>query len=205
MMIQPYIYLASQSPRRRELLKQIGVNFKTLLLRNDSRRTVDADETSFEAESPVEYVQRICRAKAVAAWDSLCFRNLPHAPVLAADTTVALDDKIIGKPRDRAEAFNILRLLSGRQHLVLTAVAVILDEKIELRLSSTTVTFAALSDERIHRYILSDEAHDKAGAYAIQGMAGAFVQHIEGSYSGVVGLPLYETSELLHSFGYPAT
>jgi len=150
MMIQPYIYLASQSPRRRELLKQIGVNFKTLLLRNDSRRTLDADETAFDSELPVDYVQRICRAKAVAAWGSLCFRNLPHAPVLAADTTVALDNKIIGKPRDRAEALDILRLLSGRQHLVLTAVAVMLDEKIELRLSTTRVTFAELSDERIN-------------------------------------------------------
>jgi len=186
------------------MLKQIGVNFKTLLLRNDPRRMQDVDETPLKPELPVEYVQRICRAKAVAAWDSVLFRNLPQAPVLAADTTVALGDKIIGKPCDRADAFNILRLLSGRQHQVLTAVAVMLDERIELRLSTTQVTFAQLADDRIHRYILSDEAHDKAGAYAIQGMAGAFIERIEGSYSGVVGLPLYETAELLHSFGYPA-
>lgn len=204
-MIQPYIYLASQSPRRRELLKQIGVNFKTLLLRNDLRRSADVDETPFQLEAPVDYVQRVCRAKTVAAWESICFRNLPYAPVLAADTTIALDDKIIGKPGNRADAFNILRALSGRQHQVLTAVAVMLDERIELRMSTTQVTFADLADERIHRYILCNEAHDKAGAYAIQGLAGAFVQRIEGSYSGVVGLPLYETAELLHSFGYPAS
>lgn len=205
MMIQPYIYLASQSPRRRELLKQIGVNFKTLLLRNDPRRMLDVDETPSHLEAPLDYVQRICRAKAVAAWESVCFRNLPYAPVLAADTSVALDDIIIGKPRDRADAFNILHSLSGRQHQVYTAVAIMLDSRIELRLSTTLVTFAELGDERIHRYILSDEAHDKAGAYAIQGMAGAFVQRIEGSYSGVVGLPLYETAELLNSFGYSAS
>ena len=204
MTIQPHIYLASQSPRRRELLKQIGVQFKTLLLRNDPRRSVDVDEMPFKDELPVDYVQRICSAKVTAAWDSLCFRKLPHAPVLVADTTIALDDKIIGKPHDRTDAYNILRALSGRQHLVLTAVAVMLEEKIELRLSTTQVTFTELADERIHRYILSDEAHDKAGAYAIQGMAGAFVQCLEGSYSGVVGLPLFETAELLQSFGYHA-
>jgi len=202
MKIEPYIYLASQSPRRRELLKQIGVNFKTLLLRNDPRRTPDVDETPARLEPPVDYVQRVCRAKASAAWESLCFRNLPHAPVLAADTIIALDDKIIGKPLNRAEAFNIMRLLSGRQHQVLTAVAVMLDEKLELRLSITGVTFAALGEERIHRYIMTGEGHDKAGAYAIQGLASAFVQRIEGSYSGVVGLPLYETAELLNTFGY---
>ena len=204
MKIQPYIYLASQSPRRRDLLKQIGINFQILLLRDQPRRISDVDETPLPNEIATDYVQRICRAKALAAWNSVLFRNLPQAPVLAADTIVALDNIIIGKPRDRKDAAVILRLLSGRKHQVFSAVAVILHERIELRLSTTEVTFVELSDERIQRYILSNEALDKAGAYGIQGIAGAFVQRIEGSYSGVVGLPLFETAELLQSFGYPA-
>jgi septum formation protein len=201
--IHPRIYLASQSPRRRELLKQIGVNFEMLLLRNDPRRKIDVDETPEENEVPVDYVQRICRTKATVGWDAQSFRNLPPCPVLAADTTVTLDNKIIGKPRDREDAIAMLRQLSGRKHQVLSAVAVAFGERIETQLSATTVTFSALSEERIHRYILANESHDKAGAYGIQGQAGAFVQHIEGSYSGVMGLPLYETAELLRSFGQP--
>lgn len=204
MITRPHIYLASQSPRRRELLKQIGVNFEMLLLRNDPRRDVSVDETPEQNEAPVDYVQRICRAKAAAAWDVLQFRNLPPFPVLAADTTVTLDNKIIGKPRDREEAKAILRELSGRQHQVLSAVAMAFEERLELRLSTTTVTFAKLDEERIRRYLLTNEAHDKAGAYGIQGYAGAFIERIEGSYSGVMGLPLWETVELLRSFGYPA-
>ena len=202
MKIKPYIYLASQSPRRRDLLKQIGVRFQILLLRVDQRRTPDVDESPRANETAADYVQRICRAKALAAWETLLMRNMPHAPVLAADTAIALDDKVIGKPRDKKDAAAILRSLSGRKHQVYTAVAVILHERLELRLSVTELTFAELSDERIQRYLLANEAHDKAGAYAIQGIAGAFVQRIEGSYSGVVGLPLHETAELLHSFGY---
>ncbi|KAF0206536.1 MAG: septum formation [Gallionellaceae bacterium] len=198
------IYLCSQSPRRRELLKQIGVNYEMLLLRNDPRRNVSVDETPAENEIPVDYVQRICRAKAVAGWDAMLYRNLPPFPVLAADTTVTIDDKIIGKPRDNADAADILRSLSGRQHQVLTAVAVCFEERTEMRLSTTNVTFARLDDERIRRYLLSNEAHDKAGAYGIQGYAGAFVERIEGSYTGVMGLPLSETVELLRMFGYPA-
>lgn len=198
------IYLCSQSPRRRELLKQIGVNYEMLLLRSDPRRNVSVDETPKEDEIPVEYVQRICLAKAVAGWDALLYRNLPPLPVLAADTTVTIDDKIIGKPRDNADAAEILRALSGRQHQVLTAVAVCFEERTEMRLSTTNVTFAQLDEERIHRYLLSNEAHDKAGAYGIQGYAGAFVERIEGSYTGVMGLPLFETVELLRIYGYPA-
>jgi septum formation protein len=201
MINQSYIYLASQSPRRRELLHQIGVRFETLLLRNDARRIVGVDETPLPAEAPVDYVQRICLAKAEAAWEAILFRNLRKMPVLAADTTVAIDNQIIGKPRDREEAFLMLRQLSGREHLVYTSVAVKLNERIESRLSTTAVTFAELSEERIRRYVAGAEAHDKAGAYAIQGLAGAFVQRISGSYSGVVGLPLFETTQLLNSFG----
>jgi len=201
---QPRIYLCSQSPRRRELLKQIGVNYEMLLLRSDPRRNVCVDETPKENEDPVEYVQRICHAKAAAGWDAMLYRNLPPFPVLAADTTVTLDGKIIGKPRDNTHAAEILRTLSGRQHQVLTAVAVSFEERVEMRLSSTTVTFAKLDEERIHRYLLTNEAHDKAGAYGIQGHAGAFVERIDGSYTGVMGLPLSETVELLRMFGYPA-
>lgn len=204
MTMQPQIYLASQSPRRRDLLKQIGIRFQILLMRDDPRRLPDIDESPLQVEMPADYVQRICQAKAHAAWNSVLHRNLPKFPVLSADTTVTVDRKIIGKPRDRADATAMLHLLSGRKHQVLSAVAVMLDERLEMRLSTTEVTFATLSDERIQHYLNSDEAHDKAGAYGIQGIAGAFVQRIEGSYSGVVGLPLYETTELLQSFGYPA-
>jgi septum formation protein len=201
--IQPRIYLASQSPRRRELLKQIGVNFEMLLLRNDPRRKIDVDETPEENEAPVDYVQRICRAKAAAGWNAQTFRILAPCPVLAADTTVTLDNKILGKPRDREDAIAMLRRLSGRQHRVLSAVTIAFGERMETQLSTTTVTFTALSEERINRYVHTNESHDKAGAYGIQGQAGAFVQRIEGSYSGVMGLPLYETAELLRSFGQP--
>ncbi len=200
----PRIYLASQSPRRRELLKQIGVNFEILLLRSDPRREVCVDETPEENEDPALYVQRICRLKAQAGWETRAFRDLPPFPILAADTTVTIDDKIIGKPRDKVHAAEILHTLSGRQHLVLTAVAMSFEDKFDMRLSSTTVTFAKLDEERIHHYLLSNEAHDKAGAYGIQGQAGAFVERIEGSYTGVMGLPLFETVELLKKFGYPA-
>ena len=198
------IYLASQSPRRRELLKQIGIHYDMLLLRSDSRRKVSVDETPHAGEIPLDYVQRICRDKARAGWETLMFRNLPLLPVLAADTTVTLDGKIIGKPDDNEHAAEILRMLSGKQHQVLTAVAVAFGERIEMRLSTTTIAFDTLSEERIRRYLLTGEAHDKAGAYGIQGHAGAFVKHIEGSYTGVMGLPLFETVELLKLFGYPA-
>lgn len=198
------IYLASQSPRRRELLKQIGVRYEILLLRSDPRREAGVDETPHDGEPPVDYVQRVCREKARAGWDALMLRNLPPLPVLAADTTVTLDGKIIGKPDNHEHAAEILRMLSGTQHQVLTAVAMAFEERLDMRLSETTITFDTLSEERIHRYLLTNEAHDKAGAYGIQGHAGAFVKRIEGSYTGVMGLPLYETVELLKLFGYPA-
>ena len=203
MIIQPRIYLASQSPRRRELLKQIGVNFEMLLPRFDPRRKLDTDETPLLDEVPEDYVQRICQAKADSGWKALQLRNLPSFPVLAADTTVILDGKIIGKPTGREQAADTLRALSGRQHRVLSAVAIVFEKRIEMRLSVSKITFATLSEERIRRYILTNEPLDKAGAYAIQGYAAAFVQQIEGSYSGVMGLPLFETAELLQVFGYP--
>jgi septum formation protein len=198
------IYLASQSPRRRELLKQIGIHYDMLLLRSDPRRKVSVDETPHDGEMPLDYVQRVCRDKARAGWETLKLRNLPLLPVLAADTTVTLDGRIIGKPDDNEHAAEILRMLSGTQHQVLTAVAMAFGERLEIRLSTTTIVFDTLNEERIRRYLLTGEAHDKAGAYGIQGHAGAFVKRIEGSYTGVMGLPLFETVELLKLFGYPA-
>jgi septum formation protein len=199
------IYLASQSPRRRELLKQIGVRFDPLLLRNDPRRGVQVDETPQEGELPVDYVQRICREKAEAGWEALMLRKLRIHPVLAADTTVTVNGKIIGKPDNNEHALQILSELSGTSHQVLTAVAIAFENRLEMRLSTTNITFAELSEARIRRYLLTGEAHDKAGAYGIQGPAGAFVKHIEGSYTGVMGLPLFETVELLQSFGVTTT
>ncbi len=203
MVIQPRIYLASQSPRRRDLLKQIGVHFEMLLPRFDPCRTLDMDETPLKDELPEAYVRRICQEKADAGWSALKFRNLPLFPVLAADTSVILDGKIIGKPHGREQAAATLRALSGRQHQVLSAVAVIFEARLEMRLSVSKVTFATLSEARIQHYLLTNEPLDKAGAYAIQGYAAAFIQQLEGSYSGVMGLPLFETAELLQTFGYP--
>lgn len=201
--VTPRIYLASQSPRRRELLKQIGINVELLLLRADPRRPVDVDETPHDGEQPDVYVQRLSQAKAEAGWNALAFRNRPPFPVLAADTTVSIDGKILGKPRDHADAADMLRQLSGREHEVLTSVSVAFEDQIETRLSTTRITFAELSPQRIHHYVITNEPLDKAGAYGIQGRAGSFVKHLEGSYTGVVGLPLAETVELLEFFGYP--
>jgi len=201
MMQSNKIYLASQSPRRRELLKQIGVHFEPLLLRTELIRGADVDESPLENEPPAIYVQRVCLAKAEAAQRALQMRNLPVHPILTADTTVALGQQILGKPRDHNHAAEILHSLAGKQHQVLTAVAVILGEHCESRLSTTTVYFSPLTEAQIDHYLLSNEAHDKAGAYGIQGRAGAFVERIEGSYTGVMGLPLYETVELLRIFG----
>jgi len=200
--IQPRIYLASQSPRRRELLKQIGVNFETLLLRTDPRRATDVDETPHANESPDSYVRRVCQVKAEMANMVLQLRNLPLYPVLAADTTVTLDGKILGKPEHAGQAAEMLRQLSGREHQVFSAVAIAQGKHIEVALSVSTVRFATLSEERINRYLLTNEYADKAGGYAIQGYAAAFIEHISGSYSGVMGLPLFETARLLQHFGY---
>ncbi len=202
--IKPRIYLASQSPRRRELLKQIGINFELLLLRADPRRNVDVDETPIGDEKPEDYVQRVSRAKAEAGFRVLRLRNLPPFPVLAADTTVTIDGKILGKPDNDEHAAEMLARLSGREHQVHSAVAIATDEHVEVALSTSTVRFTALSEERIRRYLLTHEYRDKAGGYGIQGFAGAFIEHISGSYSGVMGLPLFETVQLLQRFDYPA-
>jgi septum formation protein len=200
---QPRIWLASQSPRRRELLNQVGVHFEVLLLRNDPLRQIDVDEVVLQNETAEVYVERVCREKAQAAWQAVILRNLSPSPVLTADTIVTVEGRIMGKPRDNLHATEMLLNLSGRQHQVLTAIGVGFGNRFEYRVSTSTITFAQLSEERISRYLLSGEARDKAGAYGIQGQASAFVERLEGSYSGVVGLPLFETVELLNSFGVP--
>ncbi|HEX2651280.1 MAG TPA: Maf family protein [Burkholderiales bacterium] len=191
------IYLASRSPRRRELLAQIGVRFHLLLFRDQPHSDPDLDETVLSGESPAAYVERVARAKAQAGWQRVGQRNLPRAPVLAADTTVALAGRILGKPVDRKEAAGMLGELSGKRHEVLTAVVVKHESQVEAAVSISEVTFKALSPEEIRRYLASGEADDKAGAYGIQGRAAVFVAELKGSFSGVMGLPLYETAQLL--------
>ena len=199
------IYLASRSPRRRDLLKQIGVPFELLLLREDLRRGADVDETPLPEESPGVYVLRVAGAKANMAVRQIALRGLPQKPVLAADTTVVFDGAVLGKPEDAEHATRILRALSGREHQVLTAVAVALRDRVETQISVSSVWFRELSDADIRRYCATGEPLDKAGAYGIQGRAGAFVTRIAGSYSGIMGLPLAETAELLERFEIPFT
>jgi septum formation protein len=191
------IYLASRSPRRRELLSQIGVRYHLLLFRERLGERPEVDEALLEGESAAAYVERMARAKAEAGWNRMLQRNLPHAPVLAADTTVALGGRILGKPRDRAEAAQMLGALSGERHEVLTGVALKNHDLIEFALSISEVLLRKMSPEEIAQYVASGEGDDKAGAYAIQGRAARFIVELRGSYSGVMGLPLYETSLLL--------
>lgn len=191
------IYLASRSPRRRDLLNQIGIRFSQLFLRMQPESDPDTNEDPRGGERPEAYVERLARAKALAGWNRIRQRQLPRAPVLAADTTVALENRIFGKPADRREAAQMLGALGGRWHDVYTAIVLRYDERIESALSRTLVQFRALDDDEIARYIATGEADDKAGAYGIQGRAAQFVIEIRGSYSGVMGLPLYETAELL--------
>jgi len=196
------IFLASRSPRRRELLAQIGVRFEPLLFREGTRQDTDTDEAVQPGERPGDYVRRVTRLKAHAAWQRVTMRRgLQRKPVLTADTTVALGLEILGKPADRDDAARMLRLLSGTHHRVLTAVALAFEGREELVVSESLVTFSALDDERIGAYVKSGEPFDKAGGYGIQGRAAAFIERLEGSYTGVMGLPLFETAELLRKFG----
>jgi len=199
----PRIYLASRSPRRRELLSQLGIQFETLLFRSGGRVDDATDETPHPGEEPLAYVQRVARAKAEHGWQSIGWRHLRPQPVLSADTTLEFEGEIIGKPVDAADAENILGRLSGRTHRVLTAVTVCVDTRVETALSVSEVRFATLDPADIRRYVASGEPMDKAGAYGIQGRAGMFVEHLAGSYTGVMGLPLFETAQLLRRFGYP--
>lgn len=186
-----FVYLASASPRRRELLRQIGVRFETL--------PANVDEARFAGETPAQYALRLALAKAAAAER----RSGAAAPVLAADTAVVLDDRILGKPADAMAAERMLAALSGRTHRVLTAVAVRGGGRIETRLSASDVRLRATTLAERRAYCASGEPLDKAGGYGIQGLAAVFIEHLSGSYSGVMGLPLYETAELLGSFGVP--
>ena len=195
------IYLASRSPRRRELLGHIGVKFHLLLFRNRPGAAPDIDESPQPGEDPRDYVMRLARAKAAVGWKRMLERNLPRAPVLAADTTVALEGRIFGKPQDRADAEQMLAALSGKRHEVLTAVALQFDDEVEAALSVSDVQFRELAQDEIRAYVATGESDDKAGAYAIQGRAALFVAEIRGSQSGIVGLPLYETAQLLQKMG----
>jgi septum formation protein len=202
-MAEKSIYLASRSPRRRDLLRQIGVAFELVLLREAPRYPADFDETPLADEVPDDYVLRMAREKAQAAVTTLRTRRLALRPVLAADTTVVCDETILGKPADSADAVRMLGLLAGRMHRVLTAVAVagVGDDVAQVRVSESRVWFRTLAADEIRRYVASGETVDKAGAYAVQGRAAAFITRIEGSYSGIMGLPLAETADLLRSHG----
>jgi len=187
------IYLASKSPRRRQLLEQIGVRFELV--------DADVDESAFPIEAPQEFVLTLARAKVMAANEHLTSENLPLKPVLGADTCVVIDDEILGKPNNKGEAIRMLTRLSGTTHSVYTGVALYHDGKMNTQISHSSVTFAVLQSEQIEQYWASSEPTDKAGAYAIQGRAATFITQMNGSYSGVVGLPLYETTQLLAAAG----
>jgi septum formation protein len=195
------IYLASKSPRRRELLRQIGVNFELLMLREDSVRGPDVSEIPLPDEVPERYVERVTREKALAAQQIMLLRRLPVRPVLTADTTVTIDGRILGKPADMAEAVSMLQLLSGRTHQVLTSVAIHHDDQTWQTIQRSDVSFAKMPDHLIESYCTLQEPYDKAGAYAVQGQAAMFIQNIVGSYSGIMGLPLFETAQLLQQAG----
>ena len=184
------VCLASASPRRRALLEQIGVPH--------TLASADIDEARRKNESPVEYVQRMAQEKARTVWE-----RQSSLPVLAADTTVVLDGTVYGKPRDRAHAIEMLSTLSGRTHQVLTAVALAISGGTQLRLSDSAVKFRSIPAEECASYWDTGEPRDKAGGYAIQGLGAVFIESVTGSYSGVMGLPLFETAELLRSAGLP--
>ena len=194
-----FIYLASQSPRRRQLLEQLGVRHELLLPGDDE--DAEAIEAVLPGEAPARYVQRVTGLKLDAALARLNQRGLPPAPVLCSDTTVALGRTIYGKPADDADAVRMLRELSGATHRVLTAVAVQLGRKRRAALSDSRVTFAVMSPAEVRAYVATGEPRGKAGAYAVQGRAAAFITRISGSYPGIMGLPLHETAQLLKSFG----
>jgi len=189
------IVLASRSPRRRALLEQIGLRFRLL----DDDATQAVDESVHAGEAPDTYVQRVARAKADAGWTRLQAAGQATAPVLAADTAVVVGQRILGKPVDRADAARMLGLLSATTHEVLTGVALRRGARCDTALSRSRVTFRRLDVDEIRDYLATGEADDKAGAYAIQGRAAQFVVSLEGSFSGVVGLPLYETAQLIEA------
>ena len=201
-----FVYLASQSPRRRQLLEQLGVRYELLLA--DEHEDAEALEVVLPNEAPRAYVQRVTLLKLEAALARMQRRGLPLAPVLCSDTTVALGKTILGKPDDAKHAAQILGALSGQTHRVLTSVAMGALSKsgkplnIEQALSVSNVRFAPLTRAQIQSYVASGEPMGKAGAYAVQGRAAAYIEHISGSYSGIMGLPMFETAQLLRAFGF---
>ncbi len=186
-----WIYLASASPRRRALLDQLGVSYVRL--------HVSVDERQRPNEDPEGYVARLAVAKARGGWDGLGAR--PNRPVLGADTAVVVDDMVLGKPHDRSEAITMLESMSGRAHRVFSAVALVAGARQAMRVQQSSVWFRALRREECADYWDTGEPKDKAGGYAIQGRAAVFISRLEGSYSGVMGLPLFETANLLRDFG----
>jgi septum formation protein len=198
---QPWVYLASQSPRRRQLLEQWGVRCEPLL--PDPNEDAEALEVTRAGETPLRYVRRVTRLKLQAAVDRCRARGLPPGLVLCADTTVALDGQILGKPGSAEEAVEMLQRLSGRRHQVLTAVAVSAEGRRHEALSRSEVSFAALTADEIRRYVSTGEPMGKAGAYGIQGLAGLWIRRIGGSYTGIMGLPAYETAQVLAAAGHP--
>ena len=201
-----FVYLASQSPRRRQLLEQLGVRYELLLA--DDTEDAEALEVVLPNEAPRAYVQRVTLLKLEAALTRMKRRGLPPAPVLCSDTTVALGKTILGKPDDAKHAVQILGALSGQTHRVLPSVAMgTLSKagkplKTQQALSVSNVRFAALTRTQIQNYVASGEPMGKAGAYAVQGRAAAYIEHISGSYSGIMGLPMFETAQLLREFGF---
>jgi len=195
-----FVYLASQSPRRKQLLEQLGVKFKLLL--PDASEDAEALEVVRPNEKPRTYVQRVTALKLEAALQRLKNRGLTPAPVLCSDTTVAIGNTIFGKPDNAEHAKEMLRQLSGQTHRVLTAVSIGTMRKQSRALSISQVRFADLSKQDIDRYVASQEPLGKAGSYAIQGKAAAFISHISGNYSGIMGLPMFETAHLLREFGF---
>lgn len=195
-----FIYLASQSPRRRQLLEQLGVRHELLL--PEPGEDTESIEAALPGEAPARYVRRVTGLKLDAALLRLKQRGLPPAPVLCSDTTVAMGRAIYGKPADARDAARMLRELSGATHRVLTAVAVQQGRKRSEALSDSRVTFAAMTLAQVRSYVEGGEPMGKAGAYAIQGRAAAYISHISGSYSGIMGLPMHETAQLLRGFGF---
>ena len=195
MPMKDFVYLASQSPRRRQLLEQIGVRYELLL--PSPEEDAEALEMGRPGEAPLTYVKRVTQLKLEAAVVRMKQRGLPQAPILCADTTVALGREILGKPQDDKDALRILKMLSGQTHRVLTAVAVASNRKRAICVSVSQVTFASMKLADIKSYIASGEPMGKAGAYGVQGLAATHISEIKGSYSGIMGLPLFETAQLL--------
>ena len=190
-----FVYLASQSPRRRQLLTQIGIQYELLLA--GPEEDSEALETVMPGELPLTYVKRVTQLKLDAAVSRMKQRGLPKAPILCADTTVALGRHILGKPEDDKDALRMLKMLSGQTHRVLTAVAVASNRKRAICVSVSQVTFAPMKLSEMKFYVASGEPMGKAGAYGIQGLAATYISEIKGSYSSIMGLPLFETAQLL--------